>query len=153
AGMKKLQGLRSLRRLDLSTTAITDAGLQHLKTLTNLQELDLESSQITVAGVARFRQSLPNCEIKSYAMLVLEPDPKVLNLAKVIDLTDVDLEFIRGLTGLEELNLEGTPVTDAGLEHLKGMATLQKLHLYNTQVSDSGVARLKQTLPRCSIDH
>ena len=58
--------------------------------------------------------------------------------------TDGDVEgFIKGLTQLWSLYLNGTQVTDAGLENLKGLTQLQGLHLGGTQVGDAGLEHLK----------
>jgi hypothetical protein len=56
--------------------------------------------------------------------------------------TDAGLEHLKGLTGLRMLIL-GAQVTDAGLAHLKGMTGLQTLHLASTQVTDAGLEHLK----------
>ncbi len=56
--------------------------------------------------------------------------------------TDADLEHLKGLAALQELDLAGTQVTDAGLEHLKGLTALQRLNLRHTKVTDAGLAHL-----------
>ncbi len=45
-----LKGLKSLRRLDLGNTEITDAGLKVVKELKGLRELDLQATKVTDAG-------------------------------------------------------------------------------------------------------
>ena len=67
------------------------------------------------------------------------------------DVTDSDLKYLKGLTNLKELSLEGTQVSDAGLEHLKGLTNLKELTLFYTQVTDAGVKELQQALPNCKI--
>ncbi len=52
-----------------------------------------------------------------------------------------------------EVSLECTEVTDAELEHLKGLTSLQSLHLSGTQVTDEGVKKLQQALSKCKIEH
>ena len=59
------------------------------------------------------------------------------------DVTDADLEHLKGLTKLEVLSLSFTQVTDAGLMHLKRMTALQELDLSYTIVSDAGLEHLK----------
>ena len=87
AGLKRISGLRRLRRLDLSetnvtdvglvslrdltqlrdlslrATRITDAGLTHLTALNNLKYLSLGLTQVTDQGVVKLRQKLPNCQV------------------------------------------------------------------------------------------
>ena len=69
--------------------------------------------------------------------------------------TDADLEHLRSLTTLRELNINQsygeTKVTDAGLEHLKGLKSLRYLHFSETIVTDEGVKQLQQALPKCKI--
>jgi hypothetical protein len=64
-----------------------------------------------------------------------------LRLSHVTDAAD--LERLRGLTTLQQLDLSYTKVTDAGLAHLKGLTGLQYLDLSCTQVTDAGLAHLK----------
>jgi hypothetical protein len=65
--------------------------------------------------------------------------------------TDAGLEHLRGMSRLTELDLGFTQVTDAGLGHLKGLSQLQYLDLRTMQVTDGGVKRLQQALPNCEI--
>ncbi|HTQ38045.1 MAG TPA: hypothetical protein VMJ32_03405 [Pirellulales bacterium] len=53
--------LAGLKALDLTGSAVTDAGLQHLAAFPSLQELDLSESNVTAAGLIVL-QSLPNLE-------------------------------------------------------------------------------------------
>ena len=66
--------------------------------------------------------------------------------------TDDDLEYLKGLTTLQSLDLFVTQVSDAGLEHLKGMTSLQHLQLRRTQVSDAGLEHLKGLAKLESLD-
>jgi len=50
-----------------------------------------------------------------------------------------------------ELNLSRSKITDAGLVHLKGLTGLQTLDLGGTEVTDAGFADLKKALPNCKI--
>ena len=79
------------------------------------------------------------------SVLVCCQDPRHLPCA--------GLEYLRGLTNLEAIDLENTKVTDAGLVHLKGLTNLQSLNLRHTQVTDAGVKKLQQALPKCKIRH
>jgi hypothetical protein len=48
--------------------------------------------------------------------------------------------------------VNGTTVTDAGMEYLKGLSHLQEFRLSNNQVTWDGVKKLQQALPNCQID-
>ena len=55
------------------------------------------------------------------------------------------------MTGLTNLQLNGTQISDDGVKHLARLSRLQRLDLSNTQISDDGVKKLKQALPNCRI--
>src|SRR5258708_6088843 len=57
--------------------------------------------------------------------------------------TDAALAYLKGLTGLQTLNIGGTLVTDAGVAHLKGLTNLQAIGLFGTRVTDAGLVHLK----------
>jgi len=56
--------------------------------------------------------------------------------------TDADLEHLKGVTSIHSLELSNTQVSDAGLEHLKGLTDLIILDLRDTQVTDEGIEKL-----------
>ena len=135
AGLAHLQGLTSLRRLDLGGALVTDAGLAHLQGLTALQRLSLHNTRVGDAGLAHL-QGLTALKLLG------------LNNTQV---NDAGLAHLKGLLGLRKLYLFSTRVTDAGLAHLKGLTALEVLLLDGTQVTDVGVAQLRKTLPNCNI--
>jgi hypothetical protein len=65
--------------------------------------------------------------------------------------TDAGLVHLKGLTRLQRLYLVGTLVTNAGLIHLKGLTQLESLDLRRTNVTDAGVKKLQRALPNCEI--
>ena len=52
---------------------------------------------------------------------------------------------------MQKLYLNGTQITDAGMVRLKGLTKLDELNLEETQVTDTGIAELQQALPNCDI--
>ena len=66
---------------------------------------------------------------------------KRLGLAH-LGFTDASLERIAGMTALEILFLMENPVTDAGLDHLQKMTKLKQLGLGLTKITDAGLAKL-----------
>lgn len=60
SGLAHLRGIRNLKWLWLQNTRVTDAGLAHLKGLPNLELLDLDDTHVTKAGVDSLVQTLPN---------------------------------------------------------------------------------------------
>jgi hypothetical protein len=65
--------------------------------------------------------------------------------------TDVGLQYVTGLTRLEELDLSYTKVTDAGFDNFRELTRLKELWLHDTQVTDAGVAELQKALPNVKI--
>lgn len=63
AGLVHLHDLTTLQVLCLSDTQITDSGLAHVQRLAALQDLDLYRTRVTDAGVAKLQKVLPNCWI------------------------------------------------------------------------------------------
>src|SRR5262249_2099762 len=63
AGLRHLEGLVGLGRLVLRGTAITDAGLQHLRGLKSLRVLDLQGTKVTDEGVAALSRALPDVNL------------------------------------------------------------------------------------------
>jgi Leucine-rich repeat (LRR) protein len=59
-----------------------------------------------------------------------------------IKLTDDGLRRIEGLATLEILFLMENPITDAGLDHLRRMTKLQELGLGQTKVTDAGLEKV-----------
>jgi hypothetical protein len=59
------------------------------------------------------------------------------------NVSDKGLSYIKELNQLQMLNLRGTHITDAGLEHLKGLSQLQCLDLDRTQATDVGLDYLR----------
>jgi hypothetical protein len=66
--------------------------------------------------------------------------------------TDEGLRQLAALTQLKKLGLSSCEVTDAGLEHLKGLKKLRVLNLWDTKITEEGARRLQQALPNCQID-
>ena len=65
AGVKEFIAHHKLKltRLHLGSIPITDATLKELATVRNLRELHLGSTQVTNEGVKAFMKALPNCYI------------------------------------------------------------------------------------------
>ncbi|MGO8751435.1 MAG: hypothetical protein ACLQNE_36270 [Thermoguttaceae bacterium] len=72
-----------------------------------------------------------------------------------VDATGSQIRIVIGdndfFANVIEVCLDNTQVTDSDLECLKGLTHLQELHLKCTQVTDQGVKKLQQALPNCQI--
>jgi hypothetical protein len=49
--------------LNLSDTAITDAGVAHLQGLTELKQLDVRTTAVTGDAIKRLKKALPRCNV------------------------------------------------------------------------------------------
>jgi serine/threonine protein kinase/Leucine-rich repeat (LRR) protein len=127
-GLKNLEKLTKLGRLDLISTPVTDLGLEHLKGLTSLGILDLQGTRVSDAGLAHLKGLTNLGQLNLHATQV----------------SDSGLEYLKGLTNLFELGLSQTQVGDAGLAHLKGLTNLTGINLHSTRVSDAGLAHLRE---------
>ena len=65
-----------------------------------------------------------------------------VGFAPAIQCNDEALATLKGLTGLEELDLQAARITNAGLAHLSEMTRLRFLSLSMTNISNAGVAHL-----------
>lgn len=75
---------------------------------------------------------------------VLKEIPEIVELdLKNAGIGDAGVAHLSGLSSLERLHLEKTKVTDAGLKHLSGLSNLVYLNLYGTEVSNDGLNALK----------
>jgi len=72
-----------------------------------------------------------------YSVLRARPATVVLQMANP-DVTDQTLDYLDGMTGLRELDLNDTKITDQGLAKLARVSTLETLRLKNTAVTDAG---------------
>ena len=61
-------------------------------------------------------------------------DGSVVGAILSTQITDTELEHLKGFTQLEWLDLSRTQITDAELEHLKGLTSLTRLDLHRTQI-------------------
>jgi Leucine-rich repeat (LRR) protein len=136
AGLRSLPELQHLQWLSLRGTKITDPGLVHLARVKELADLDLGQTAVTAAGLAHLRA---------------KPELWVLHLTDTL-VTDAGLENLSGCPGLSKLVLEQTGITDAGLDKLQLVKSLAFVYLAGTDVTAAGVARLRKLLPNASID-
>ena len=187
AALAFLRGRRQLRTLSLRGTDITDTGLAYVAELPQLTSLDIAFTQITDVGLEHLG-SLPQLEaldlggdkISGVGLHVLKLLPKLRTLsfygiqrrnagwcwAPVV--TDLELDTIALLSGLEELNIGlgvalgaprpddlgpadseaecriagGTRVTDLGLAKLASLKKLRRLDVSGASITGNGVKTL-----------
>ena len=112
---------------------LTDAHLEALVDASDhVAELNLRQSEVDDAHLGRIAQLLNLTQ---------------LSLANN-NVTDVGLEALAGIDGLQSLNLvNNSGVTDAGLASLAPLENLNRLYLWQTGVTVTGVRELESLLP------
>jgi Leucine-rich repeat (LRR) protein len=186
AAISYLRANRRLRKLNLRGTDITDISLPHIAELTGLKSLDLSYTQLGDVGIESLpalaeleELNLGGTRISGLNLSVLKLLPKLRKLSfNGIQrrnagacwsplITDLDLDAIAELSGLEELNLgvgvslgrTGVPVgagncrvaggiriTDLGLGRLARLKKLRRLDVSGAKITPAGL-KLLQTLP------
>jgi len=186
AALSYLRANRALRKLNLRGTDITDISLPHIAELTGLKSLDLSYTQLGDVGIESLpalveleELNLGGTRISGINLSVLKLLPKLRKLSfNGIQrrnagacwsplITDLDLDSISALSGLEELNLgigislgrTGVPVgagncrvaggikiTDLGLAKLARLKHLRRLDVSGAKITPAGL-KVLQGLP------
>ena len=155
--------LSQLKSLDISFTQITDVGLEHLASLAQLEELNLGGNKISGASL-HVLKLLPR--LRKLSFYGIQRRNAGWCWAPVV--TDLELETISLLSGLEDLNIGsgvslGTPrpkdlgpadgeaecriaggmrVTDLGLARLSKLEKLQHLDVSGSAITSNGLKAL-----------
>ena len=128
ADVERVAAVKTLKRLDLSLTYISDRGAERLKGLDQLEDLNLFAAEfITDAAIAFLR---------GHQQL------KILNL-RGTDVTDTSLEYVTQLPQLKSLDISFTQISDVGLEHLASLTELEELKIGGNKISGVGLHALK----------
>src|SRR5207237_9004122 len=152
-----------LQSLDISFTQISDVGLEHLASLARLEALNLGGNKISGVGL-HVLKLLPM--LKKLSFYGIQRRNAGWCWAPVV--TDLELETISLLSGLEELNIGfgvalgaprpddlgpadseaecriagGTRVTDLGLATLASLKKLRRLDVSGSSITANGVKTL-----------
>jgi Leucine-rich repeat (LRR) protein len=155
--------LSQLQSLDISFTQITDVGLEHLASLARLEELNLGGNKISGAGL-HVLKLLP--KLRKLSFYGIQRRNAGWCWAPVV--TDLELETISLLSGLEDLNIGygialgasrpadlgpadgeaecritgGVRVTDLGLARLSKLEKLRQLDLSGSAITPNGLQAL-----------
>lgn len=65
--------------------------------------------------------------------------------------SDVGLDHLKPLKGLQEVELSYTAITDEALRKLAELPALKKLYIYDTAVTDAGFEEFQKKRPNCLI--
>jgi len=162
-GMPYLAALTSLKSLDLSHTMVGDVGLESLPALSELEELNLGGTRITGINL-NFLKLLPKLKKLSFSGI----QRRNAGACWTPLITDLDLDTISLLSGLEDLNLGvgvslgktgvaagagnchvtgGIQLTDLGVAKLAKLTKLRRLDISGARVSPAGL-KVLESLPQ-----
>jgi len=153
ADLARLAGLDRLDRLDLANTSIRDEDLDFLPDLPELGQLDLSLTAISNAGLADLPRRWPGLQelVLSGTSISDEGISHLAGLTKLesLDLAgtriwDAGLKSLKDLAGIKRLVLDYTAISDSGLAHLTEFPCLEYVSVAGTEVSDAGVERLQE---------
>jgi internalin A len=159
-GMPAIAQMTGLRSLDLSHTMLEDVGLEHLPALADLEELSLGGDMITGINL-NFLKLLP--KLKKLSLDGIQR--RNAGACWTPRVTDLDLDTIALLSGLEELDLGvglnlgrggkpaapgggnckvtgGLQITDLGVAKLVKLTKLRRLNVSGARLTAAGVKPL-----------
>jgi hypothetical protein len=120
--------LKTIKKLDLSFTYVTDRGIKKLQALQQLEDLTLDTAEfLTDASMAHLRAN------RALRRLVV----------RGVDITDAGMPYIGEMTGLRYLDISYTMLGDVGLEHLPNLSELEHLKIGATLITGLNLNFLK----------
>ena len=120
--------LKTVKKLDLSFTYVTDKGIKKLQALQQLEDLTLDTAEfLTDASMAHLRAN------RALRRLVV----------RGVDITDAGMPYVGEMTGLRSLDISYTMLGDVGLEHLPGLSELEHLKLGGNMITGLNLNFLK----------
>ncbi len=133
-GLSHVAKLKNLRRVNLVSTQVDDAGLVVLSNAKNLETLNLKFTKVKGDGFAHLG-ALPKL-----ASLTLNPN------RNTADKTGLNLMPLgKGFVALKELEVGGNRIADEHLSPMASLKNLEKLEFRTigyTQITDAGLASL-----------
>jgi hypothetical protein len=120
--------LKTVKKLDLSFTYVTDKGIRKLQQLPQLEDLTLDTAEfLTDAAMAHLRAN------RALRRLVV----------RGVDVTDAGMPYIGEMIGLRSLDISYTMLGDVGLEHLPALSELEHLKLGGNMITGLNLNFLK----------
>ncbi len=161
-GLKNLEGSQ-LRTLSIGGTDVTDAGLASMRRIPSLRQLDISATRVTDAGLSRLGglmelDHLTLAGAEGIRGEGLRPLASCKHLALLAvghkQMTSEFVEYLKELSQVLCLTLQGTATTDADLEFLREFKHLEGIYYDegSARVSEAAVEALKAALPACQIE-
>jgi hypothetical protein len=126
--LARIVGIKTLKKLDLSFTFVSDRGVEMLQQLPQLEDLSLDTAEFITDAAASF----------------LRADKQLKRLSlRGTDVTDISVQYLSVLTGLKALDISQTQIGDVGMDHLAAFAQLEELELGGDKISGASLNVLK----------
>ena len=120
--------LKTVKKLDLSFTYVTDKGIKKLQQLPQLEDLTLDTAEfLSDAAMAHLRAN------RALRRLVV----------RGVDITDAGMPYVGEMTGLRSLDISYTMLGDVGLEHLPSLTELEHLKIGGNMITGLNLNFLK----------
>jgi Leucine-rich repeat (LRR) protein len=123
-----LLSIKTVKRLDLSFTYVSDRGVELLAQLPALEDLSLDTAEFITDAAASYLRA--NRGLKRLSL-------------RGTDVTDISVEYLSVLTGLKALDISHTQIGDVGMDHLAAFAELEELSLGGDKISGNSLNSLK----------
>lgn len=137
-GLRSLEGMLSLKGLDLGETFIDDNTISSLPALPSLKSLDLGGAPLSGAALGH---------------LTLDKFPNLVELSLTGGFCDDSwVPAILEMTKLQLVNFYHTRLSDHGLRGLSEHQSLRKIGIGFTYVSDHGLAEFIKLRPDIHVD-
>ena len=120
--------IKTLKKLDLGFSLVTDKGIKELEQLRQLEDLNLETAEALTDASMNYVKNIPTL--------------RRLNV-RGVDITDVGMPAIAQMTGLKSLDLSHTMLEDVGLENLPALTDLEELSLGGDMITGINLNFLK----------
>ena len=158
--LSPLTKLPRLTHLILHGSTIGDAGLKSLNGLKTLEDLDLTSTGVLGPSIKTCVQ-FPNLTTLAIGSNIIK-DGSLKEIKNLVNLTSLDIAVsaytdagmanLKGAPRLARLNLSAAPaVTDKGLAELAWIKTLVWINVADTKVTKAGCDAFQKELPRAEI--
>jgi hypothetical protein len=148
--LNQLSNLKTVKRLNLSRTALKNEHLIKLTTLTSLESLNLAENELTFEGLPAIRtlKQLKELNLDGIKTGLDGIDAlgtlvalRSLSLSRS-EMDNSDLIYLLPLAELETINLSSTKIGDKGLPIFRVFTELRLLDLSETRITDNGLASL-----------
>lgn len=134
---------------------LSDRELTQLPLFSQLESLILRGTSITNVAELNSLLKLRTVDVSNTGLKSLQFLKGVTSLQELsvagLELSGNDAELISGLKNLENLDLSNTNIDEFFILELRSMPALKTLNLSGTKLLSKDIEQLRQSLPACQI--